>query len=38
LYLAVPTGWLVVFHAWIDRRAGQRQSAQGRYTLRATPR
>jgi hypothetical protein len=38
LYLAVPTGWLVVLHAWIDRRAGQRQSAQGRYTLRATPR
>jgi uncharacterized protein DUF1707 len=37
LYTAVPTGWLVVFHAWLDKRAGQRQSAEARYTLRATP-
>lgn len=37
LYMAVPTGWLVVFHAWLDKRAGQRQAAQARYTLRATP-
>jgi hypothetical protein len=37
LYTAVPTGWLVVFHAWMDKRAGQRQSAQARYSLRATP-
>jgi hypothetical protein len=26
--MAVPTGWLVVFHAWLDKRAGRR-SAQG---------
>ena len=28
LYLAVPTGWLWLFHEWLDKRAG-RQSAQG---------
>src|SRR5262249_57914932 len=27
-YLAVPTGWLVLLHAWFDKRAG-RLSAQG---------
>ena len=37
LYTIVPTGWLVVFHSWLDKRAGQRQSAQASYTLRATP-
>jgi hypothetical protein len=26
--IAVPTGWLLLFHAWLDKRAG-RQSAQG---------
>jgi hypothetical protein len=29
LFLAVPTGWLWLFHAWLDNRAG-RQSEQGR--------
>jgi uncharacterized protein DUF1707 len=28
LFLAVPPGWLWLFHAWLDLRAG-RQSAQG---------
>jgi hypothetical protein len=27
LYAAVPTGWLIVFHSWLDKRAGN-QSAQ----------
>jgi hypothetical protein len=27
-YLAVPTGWLVLLHTWLDKRAG-RPSAQG---------
>jgi len=27
-YLAVPTGWLVLLHSWLDTRAG-RPSAQG---------
>ena len=26
--IAVPTGWFLLFHAWLDKRAG-RQSAQG---------
>jgi Domain of unknown function (DUF1707) len=26
--IAVPTGWLLLFHTWLDKRAG-RQSAQG---------
>jgi len=26
--MAVPTGWLVLLHEWLDKRAG-RQSAQG---------
>jgi hypothetical protein len=29
LAMAVPTGWLVLLHDWLDKRAG-RQSAQGR--------
>ena len=28
LFLAVPTGWLVLLHGWLDQRAG-RQSAPG---------
>ena len=28
LLFAVPTGWLLLFHDWLDKRAG-RQSAQG---------
>jgi Domain of unknown function (DUF1707) len=28
LFLTVPTGWLWLFHAWLDNRAG-RQSEQG---------
>jgi len=28
LWMAVPTGWLVLLHDWLDKRAG-RQSAQG---------
>jgi hypothetical protein len=28
LAMAVPTGWLVLLHDWLDKRAG-RQSAQG---------
>lgn len=28
LVMAVPTGWLVLLHDWLDKRAG-RQSAQG---------
>jgi hypothetical protein len=28
LLVAVPTGWLLLFHDWLDKRAG-RQSAQG---------
>jgi hypothetical protein len=28
LYVAVPTGWLWLFHEWLDKRAA-RQSAQG---------
>jgi Domain of unknown function (DUF1707) len=29
LFAALPTGWLLLFHAWLDDRAG-RKSAQGR--------
>jgi hypothetical protein len=28
LFVAVPTGWLLLFHDWLDKRAG-RKSAQG---------